>query len=319
MENQESLYAISQCIGWCKAVYKILSPEPLSKARYRKWFKVVSKYYVDKINNTSTNESLYNVLVWQTARKLDTTVERVESIFEETPHDGYHVLGADKLTNVVPSVISNKLIQMRGNEEFIRLVLRYYMMCVSEGLFLSIDREYYKLISRSSKLPILEGYASPLNHNLSEYCSLFKGDSVYGALPRYDVYIDHVNFPCRLCLNPPYTSNVIRICIEKTLAYMDRCRGEFIMFMPVMYNFAIQDRLFEYPHTRSCLVKGGTYVLYNFLNSTSITASMDLNVIVNVEGSGEASQAMLDSIISEMSEHSRSLASPAGSDRSPRN
>ncbi len=308
-KNQDMLLKlVSDCIGWCKSVYAELSPEPNSKARYRKWLKAVSKYYIDILNQTHTDKQSYEDLVWQTASKLESTIEKVSKVFDETRLKSHEILDIKNILDTVPDNTTLYLTAIAGDKEFISLILRYQILCLTEGLFLSLDKEFYFHISRSSKLPVLECYASPLNYNLKQYCSLYPEDRVFGALPRFDEFIDTINFPCRLCINPPYTSGVMKICVNKVIAYMNKYQGEFIITLPVMYKYQPLEDILKYPCTRYALLDAKTYVLHSFLTPKDITATMSLYLAVNVGGSSAESQIMLDNIVCQMKKRSEDIS-----------
>jgi len=307
-EQQKLLDSISSIIGWTDFVYKGLANS--NSITYSKWLKVVNKYYTDTLNAQTNNarREIYNALVWQTAAKLSVTQEIINTIFKEGKKLNYPSLKIDYVLARYDSTVTDKLITKKGLNEFVNLALRYYVLTITEGLFLSLPKELYTQLLLSSQLPVLECYASPFNHCLTDYCSLFAEDVIYGALPRFDQFIDMIHYPVRLVLNPPYTPRIMQICITKLLAYMNREKGEFIMVMPIMYNFPELNELLSYNNTAYTLLQYGMYTLHSFMTCTDIVAPMKLYIVANIEGSYQKSVAMVNNIALHLREGANRLA-----------
>ena len=301
---------------WCTNVYKELSTNKENCLPYRKWLKLITKYYVDFLNthfrNISQLNQMHDELVWQTADKLEVTQHQVIDIFERARDCETELLSIYDITSKIPTYLQEKLTKQTNRDEFIQLSIRYHVLGYSEGLFLSIDRHIYQKLMKSSKLPVLECYASPFNHNIDTYCSLFEEDKVFGALPRFDVFIDSINFPCRLIVNPPYTTRVIETCINKIINYMNRCNGEFIAMLPIMYHYPPLEKLLSYGNTKHVLLKKGTYCVFNFVSQVNIIFPSTVYIVANVGGCPIKSQLMADNISNEM-RRTKSLMAPESS------
>lgn len=313
-EQVAQLESVSNVVRWCDSVYATLtrSRKGTLVLPFRKWLKVVSRYYVDILNESPLSGSrgdqeIYRDLVAQTSIKLSAEEDVVETAFEEGRFPLYPALDISAVTNRIPTSITERLIAQQGEEEFVSLALRYHVPLLTEGLFLSMPPRMYVMLAESSELPFLEGYGSPLNNNCPEYCSLFPQDGEYGALPRYDEYLPVLNFPVRLCVNPPYTPRAIKRCVDVTLEYMERVRGEFIMLLPIMYGFEPLDRVLSYRNTCHCLMEQGEYTVYSFFTERSICPPMSLYLIVNVRNSKSKSQALLNSTRELLSEGAKLL------------
>ena len=253
------------------------------KKRERTWRRLLSSYYMDVCSGKE--EIAYTTLVAKTAIKFCLDALTVIDILDKCdakPHsDGVvyeEELSDQILSDIVPTPLTRRLIALAGNEQFHKLVSRYYPVLLTDGLFLGIDPRVLIALESSSKNPTIECYASPFNHTLLNYCSLFREDHVYGSLPRFDEYIKYVDYPCRLFLNPPYTPAAIQICIDSLLIYVRKHRGEFICLLPLMYNYEPLDRLLAHPNTHRRVLDPGTYTLYSFTTDKIITATMALQV-----------------------------------------
>ena len=304
------LTAVSNVVGWCEYVYTSLVKGNKECVPFRQWIKVASRYYIDVLNEAPlqgtlsppddlAQKEIYQDLVAQTSIKLLVKEEEVRNVFAIGRLRRYPILGIGAILDRIPPSIADKLIAGWGKKEFISLSLRYHVPLLTEGLFLSMPREMYKMLIESSELPFVEGYGSPLNNNsqgeFREYCSLFSQDSKYGALQRFDELVPRLNFPVRLCINPPYTPRAIERCVEITLSYMERVRGEFIMLLPVLHGYDLTAPIREYRNTCYCLLKEGDYTLYSFFTGRSICSPMSLYLIVNVRNSKQKSEALLAS------------------------
>jgi hypothetical protein len=297
------LERVSQVDAWCNAVYKLLIKSTSKFMSYNKWLKLISRYYIDVFNTelkaTEILDEAYDVLVWKSSKKLELTIDAVEEAFniaKITVNKRTPLLQTYELTKRIPLSIQDTLIKQAGQEEFIKLATRYYVLGYTDGLFLSIDISIYTALISSSRLPVLECYASPFNHTSNTYCSLFDQDKLFGALPRFDHFIDNVNFPCRLILNPPFSNQCIATCIDKLIAYMKRCRGEFIAMLPLMFNYQPIDELLAHGCTRYVLLEPGTHSVYNFLSNTDILIPMSMYIICNIGGCAFKSHNMANNI-----------------------
>lgn len=281
------------------------SPRNSMDRKYkRRWLKLVSAYHMDSA--ALDDQDALELLIIKTALKFELSEELVASILSECDKMKYPLVDIQKLTtSMVPEALRAQLIKKAGKDEYVSLLTRYYPMLQTDGLFLSIDHRLVAALCASSKLPVLEWYASPLNHSTENYCSLFEEDVLYGAYPRIDEFIDFVDFPCRMLVNPPYTPAAIKVCIDKLLDYMARQRGEFICLLPVMFNYEPTDRLLEYPGTHSRVLEAGDYTLYSFVAGKPITATMKLQIIINTT---EDSVVMLDAIVDKMKEYALDVA-----------
>jgi hypothetical protein len=304
----EMLQSVSLVNSWSKAAYLAISEVSTQVVNWRKWSKSIGKYYNDVLSLDVVNVDEYTqainqldgVLEWWIKNKFKLNDQTFDEIIDQLQNCRPRLLTLDDVVKNIPVSIKNKLIDMAGMDEFIALCLRYYVPLSSEGLFLSIDSKMYSSINNSSKLPVIEWCASPFNNNLSHsYCSLFDEDKVFGAWPRFDKLIDFIDFPCRLCINPPYTFDTITLCVDKLLKYMSRQRGEFIMILPEMFNFNPLDQVLKSDNTAYELLTPGTYVLHSFL-SGMLTASMNLYLIVNVGGSERESKLVLNDLVYHM-------------------
>ena len=294
------LRSVSNVIGWCRQVYKELVKDTKDHLSYRKWMKVVSRYYIDILNTDRSNlhefDSIYKDLVYQTATKLSRNVEDVIIVFKAARAADYPLLNLKDLLNAVPLDISTALIKRGGMEEYISLLLRYHVLSLTEGLFLSMDPDLYNCLKKSSGLPILECYASPFNHNLEANCSLFNEDRVFGCYTRFDKFIDAVNYACRLCANPPFTPRAVAQCISKIINYMNTYNGEFVALLPVYHNYPPLEKILYYEHTQHTMLAPGTCTLHSFFTNTDIVTPMPLYLLVNVGGSKKASRRFLEEL-----------------------
>lgn len=269
----------------------------------RKWCKIISRYYTDIENFPSMRNEIYIDLINQAALKLNKSTEFVDQTFGAAFSVEYPMLDLDVLVKKIPGSISTRLIKQADYEKFINLLLRYHVLLISEGLFLSIEPDLiYKLI-RSSNKPVAEGFNSPFNYTCPYYCSLFLEDKDFGALPPFNVYIDKVDFPVRWILNPPYTPKCIEMCVDKVISYLDRVpSAEVVMLLPIMYHFEGVNRMRNYKETQSCLLTKGEHTVYSFFTSTSVMIPTKLYLIVNVENSKSKSEQLLGEIVTFLSD-----------------
>lgn len=305
MSKSDLIASTSRIFEWKKRVYNELVCRYGNKINSKKWGKICYTFYMEYYNinfeSPKAKDVLEDVMLrfqTHTAIKFGVTKEEIDRIFRsiELKEGDYPLISIETMCKEVPDKIARKLINYAGQEEFEMLVLRYYVIGFSQGLFLSIDRDVYQAMYRSSKLPTIEGYASPFNSNLENFCSLFYDDGVYGSLGKFEEYIPQLKTNARLCVNPPYVNSVMGACINVLIDYMKRCRGEFIGLFPLMNSFEPMERLLSFGNTRYVLLEGGSYTIFNFLCGKDIVAPMKLYIICNIENNSIASQKCANDI-----------------------
>lgn len=315
-ENQIRMFTkISQVIGWCEKVYHTLTSGKKPEISYRRWVKIVSRFYIDVYNFHSAvdRKQIHTDLIAQTSLKLDCEIPVVEEVFEEAKLQTYPLISRSSLTKHIPRCVIDKLILQAGERAFTNLVLRYHVLSLSEGMFLSMDPEIYRMLVMSATFSVLECFASPFNNNsfddFAEYCSLFDEDVDYGAFPSFNVFIDAVDYPLRLIVNPPYTPKSIEVCIDKIISYMERVggAGEFIALLPELHYYEHTQKLLEYKNTCYCLMKEGEHCMFDYFSGKYVLTPTNLYLIVNIQMSAGRSKSMLDSIRKMMLERAKSL------------
>lgn len=293
---------IARLDAWKQAAYEELRLECGEKLTFRRWSKLFFKYYMGYLN-ASPEEYTGLVVGYITIVAVEAGVryEVVEDAFRRATVtiNGRARPSTDFqwLERKIPTTMQEALLTA-GADEYRSLVTRYALTGISNGLFLSLPPRVYNKLLRSSKLPVLEAYASPFNHTLPEYCSLFDRDRVYGSLGRFEEYITRLDISARLCVNPPYVSSVVTVAVDRTLDYMRRVRGEFLFIAPVMPGeFDPYNRLKEYPGTAWAPLRAGTYTMYNYVHQSMIVAPMELLIFCNFGGS---SVEYLNALLSEL-------------------
>ena len=305
--QEETLRSVSQVSGWCERSFRALSRSSSESQQFNKdiasnhkrWTKIISRYYTDIENFPYIRDEIYTDLVNQAALKLCKSSEHVEQVFSQAAEkQEFPKLEIGSLCQKVPSKMADELILQAGMEKFIDLLLRYHILLVSEGLFLSIEPDLMQMFIDGSTKPVVEPFGSPFNHNCPEYCSLFEEDADFGALPPFAQYIDRLDIAVRLIANPPYTPRCIAMCVNKVIAYLDRIpTAEIIMLLPIMYHYEAVDRMLAYGNTQSCLLTKGEHTVYSFFSETRVQIPTKLYLIVNIENSERKSAQMLAEIV----------------------
>lgn len=266
----------------------------------RTWDRIVNYYFIDLANDVKDKASIHSNLVLRIFKDTGISQDRISAILESVKTEAISSVSMSSavieytssrrstsfkigsLTFSLPPSIFERLIRRCGGsiESVGRLLLRYYPFRLSEGFFWSMDARVYDKL-RDTHLPTIEGFASPFNHNLENYCSVYASDSEFGALGNFFKYIDLVDFPVRLIANPPYTNEVIDHAVDVVISFLNRVPGsECIMMLPVWpKNIGIQ-RLIEYPGSEHVTFETNEYTLHDYTVDKVITPRMSMSFFI---------------------------------------
>lgn len=303
---------------WKKFCYDLICKEinlceNATELKPNQFSKLINKYYVDIINFEDERPEIFKELIWKIGGKTNLDDDVINNVIDEAHTltnkskveppvtkkwiEGKNVrISISGICASIPIKVANRLLKF-GKEQFYNLCLRYNVLGPSDGLFLSIDRDVYQYMSDSSNLQVVEGYASPFNNNLEKYCSVYPEDLIYGSLGTYKSFINELDTPVRLVLNPPYTNRMIDECINLLLDYMAKYQGEFLMMLPFMNDYEPINRLLEFPGTKCRVIDGNTYTIHDHSRDTAIIAPMNLILVANIRlGENNVSQECVDDI-----------------------
>lgn len=132
----------------------------------------------------------------------------------------------------IPLNVLNKLGEKLGEnyypEIIDKLIIRYFPLGIDTGYFWSIDRKLYSFFESTSTVPSLECFASPFNHFLDNYCSIYEDDTVFGSKGNFFDYIRHLTtnkIPMRLIINPPYIEKIVEEAAAAVTTYLSEVPG----------------------------------------------------------------------------------------------
>jgi len=109
------------------------------------------------------------------------------------------------------------LLMMRyDNLEFIGYGNQWTMRYIEEMKFLN-EHNY------------IEVFASPFNHTLKKYCSMFEEDKIFGSMGPYEVFFEKLlkgdekfETPINLCVSPPSGYTIQKYTVDKLLQILDK-------------------------------------------------------------------------------------------------
>lgn len=176
--------------------------------------------------------------------------------------------------------INQKLVQQNIND----LKIRYSIFDVANGNFWGFPPFIYLELLKPNAIEngyqIIEGFASPFNHNLDHYCSLYPEDkSDFGAMGSiFDILLNFKsNKPILWILNPPYT-----ICVMNLLLDAVQIRNQNVP--DDQYFFLLPDWKYSqlYQHiNRFGLIKeliNGNYLLYDYYNNKELLLPVNMTL-----------------------------------------
>lgn len=303
-------------------IQAVVEPEGEDNYRYGRTgvWKAMRHYYINTLNFPHLKHQIYNHTIELIASKsrlsgpqvseiLDRSVKSVDGIVSDVTAV-FRVRGMQpvnvtigRISFVLPFTIYSRLMTSADNDRQLltRFFLRYHLMGPLDGMFWSMDKRLYQLMS-NTELPTLEGFASPLNWNLPNYCSAFKEDITLGSKGNFFDYIDILNAPARIIINPPYTELIMETCIERSLQYLKRVRGgEIIMMLPHWSDMTGIKKLKKNRNAVSKVFEHKTHLLHNYATDKVMMVKVSLIFFV-ITSNGNKSKKIMKSISDKMEE-----------------
>lgn len=215
--------------------------------------------------------------------------------------------------NNIPTFVSNRLQQdVKGDaRKIVRLIIRYFSLGVESGFFWSMDLDIYRMIVQKSPLPVLEGFGSPFNHILSNYCSAYNEDIDFGSKGNFFKYVERLNEPVCLVANPPYIENVMNAAIDTVIEYLDRVPGaEALMMVPKWTNPMMSglEKAARYPQFAHFIAEKNTHVVYNYHSGENISAGNLSLIFIQMWSPGHTPNIDLKEVEAKMLEGYQKLA-----------
>lgn len=202
------------------------------------------------------------------------------------------------------------------DDAIVRLFLRYRPLGPGTGFFWSMDRRVYShLVQTSGIYDVIEGFASPFNHNLpfGKFCSPFDEDKVFGSLGNFFNYVSKLDKPIRLIANPPYTLEVMNKTAEVCMDYIDRVPGsECILMYPNWEDSKGVIDMKAHPHCTWKVFENKQYTVHDFSIGKPIITPMPL--IFFVLSTRRCGSATIDEIADKVSEAYESTINTEGGD-----
>lgn len=188
-----------------------------------------------------------------------------------------------------------------GRDDLIvRLLLRYKPLGPGTGFFWSMDKRVYSFLERTSRdLIVIEGFASPFNHNLKSFCSAFDEDMKFGSKGTFFKYIASLNVPTRMIANPPYTVSVLNEAANACINYIERVPGaECIMMYPDWQDIEGIIKLMSHPKCQYKIFKNQEYTVHDYSVDKAIMTPMSLIFFIISSG---APSVTIDEIAEQVS------------------
>lgn len=317
---------------WIKQTYdeicRYADRNGISKQRFTlyRYTNMVYYYYMELINYSDDKENIYSFLIYSIGLKIDIKAQRIAEILTETtkkvnrdnanPSLGEITTIPDKsasgtdMTTIrfgkipvsVPTYVYERLSNPPFTKDmFYRLILQYQLIGRTKGFFWSIDSDLYKTFPSLDKytqpLPTLECFASPLNHNLVEYCSVFSEDVHFGSRGNFFDYIKTLKGPYRFIFNPPYTTRIINDGIKVVLEYIDANPGcELISMLPYWRDNEGIEQLTATSNKYIIALSPKDYSIHDFALGEDLLVNVSMIFYVSIGNSEEKSKTYAQSI-----------------------
>ena len=181
-----------------------------------------------------------------------------------------------------------------SEERMIHFVERYSFLSPELGFFWSVHPEGYEIIrSRKDQNThrVIEGFASPLNHNLEEWCAAYESDKELGSLGTFQNVIRSTVTPegksIRWTVNPAYTDLLLDISHREVMARMEKYpEDEFFMLLPGWHDPPIIEFLVK--NGECWFLEGGTYRVYDHLAGQTVNVPKSIGMFIGYVRSKDA-------------------------------
>ena len=262
--------------------------------------RIVSNYMFDKANglNASIDEvNTYlqsnNLLIPEIGDKLESTSTMVDPPKVDVSRVNNKVtIKIGDYTIKLPVKLYNKLYRVRNVDLIHNMLIRYAPYISSS--FWSIPQEAYKVLKRRGFS--MECFASPLNHNLNSYFSLFPDtDRPFGSSGNF--FSDFLDCKVRgYVINPPFTANMLTATVELCVKKLTNSKCTILFYAPKWAHLKqTYEKLYEFPY-QVLFPEANTHYVYDHISGHKAPAN-NANVIILV--STERTKDELIPIIAE--------------------
>ena len=208
---------------------------------------------------------------------------------------------------VLPSARLDEILSYNlSDQELIELVERYAFLMPELGFFWSIHPDAYLKSSQIDQRythKVIEGFASPLNHNLDNWCSVYSQDIKLGSMGTFqDVIRSEItpeNKSIRWIINPAYTEYIIDVAHREIIDRMARYpEDEFLLLLPGWPHLPIVEWLIN--NNSICwYMEGGAYRVFDHITNEDVNVPVGVNMIIGYVRSSKATLP-LPSFIEDM-------------------
>lgn len=180
------------------------------------------------------------------------------------------------------------------DNKMIHFIERYSFIMPELGFFWSIHPDGYEIIRtkhNKNTARIIEGFASPLNHNLDEWCSVYQLDTELGSLGTFQDVIKNTVTPkdksIRWTVNPAYTELLIDISHRAIMDRMERYpEDEFFLLLPGWPDPPIIEWIIK--NGECWYLEGTTYRVYDHIADETVKVPAGVNMFIGYVRSKEA-------------------------------
>lgn len=171
-----------------------------------------------------------------------------------------------------------------SNRQMIDLLIRYKMIGFDTGQFYGMTPECYQLMYQLNP-NIMECFASPLNNNLLNYCSIFKEDEQYfgSSGSFFDVFPNDITNEVYV-INPPNSDEILTKCNELIEQKLNKDRKISIICFYPNYPDMIDSLMKSKYYVKSYHLKPNKTINYNYIAMSSFVINFHEQLIYLTNG-----------------------------------
>jgi hypothetical protein len=256
---------------------KLLTQYKIDPKMQNKCLNTFSNLFINFLNGISLDDCIGEAISF-IARQTKISKNILGFIFCQTKVSTTNTINQKNINKITLQRLYNSLNDKNNNQQKIHdLIIRYSIFdFVSHGNFWGYPPFIYQNLlynyAKINHFVLIEGFASPFNHNLNLYCSLFPEDvSDFNAMgPIFDILLTYNNSSSVLwILNPPYTYCIMNLLLDAVQQRQKLYPNDQFLFLLPDWKFTqLYQYILKYGFIKELL--SNHYFLYDYANNKEL-------------------------------------------------
>lgn len=225
------------------------------------------------INNIDFNDTKNYKLL-----KIKTKILENDNSYKYHYNVSYNANNINKNLIIESDILkSNSIFKL--SKEIKEILLVYTILGLDTGNFWGVIPNVYKYIANLYNNNIIECFASPFNHTLTNYYSVVKTDKKYGSKGNFFKRFLKDDYKCYV-INPPFTEEIMNKVFDMIKIKLMKHKCSIYLYIPSWEDMTLpfyEDIKKNYTIFMHKWGKNESYV-FNYTNNKKILATFDLTL-----------------------------------------